>query len=573
QGTITVIAGEVPTDEIDDSDNGEDVDLDDELDNIDEENVDSETFIAPPPDLLEVLETVDQPTDEAGADTASSGDDGRVALSSAERDQNAALTDPLDIPLDFTAVTLSETAANSNLQATEQALIGEFSEFLGVEPQPEVSIPEVRSLLQNIETATGVKPALIYAQFRPTATTTATGSESPEPRSLRNLAAGANEEGQLLGSDEAGDLNPESVVSQPLAQGSSVLRDSSEDVLEILLVTADGEPKLVTVRGVTRGIATQKVKQLREVLTNPVFRQSNQYLSISQELYGWFVEPLQGELEEQGIDNLTFVLGPGLRGLPLAALHDGEQFVSENFSVGLMPSLSLTNTKYQNIKEAPVLALGASEFVSLNPLPAVPQELQLVTQERQPGQTFLNEAFTASTLKSARSTAETPIVHLATHAEFLPGKASDSFIQLWGQERVTLDRLDELQLNLPAVDLLVLSACRTAVGDASAELGFAGLAVASGVKTAIASLWYVSDRGTLGFMGEFYRQLREAPIKAEALRQTQLAMMRGEVRVENGQMVGSFGAIALPVELIDSGAPDFQHPYFWSAFTSVGSPW
>ena len=111
------------------------------------------------------------------------------------------------------------------------------------------------------------------------------------------------------------------------------------------------------------------------------------------------------------------------------------------------------------------------------------------------------------------------------------------------------------------------------MGDASAELGFAGLAVASGVKTAIASLWYVSDRGTLGFMGEFYQQLREAPIKAEALRQTQLAMMRGEVRVENGQMVGSFGAVDLPDELVNSGAPDFQHPYFWSASTSVGNPW
>ncbi|MEM9246184.1 MAG: CHAT domain-containing protein, partial [Cyanobacteria bacterium P01_F01_bin.153] len=478
---------------------------------------------------------------------------------SADRPREAGLTDPLDIPLDLTPVTLSETAANSNLQATEQALVGEFAEFLGVEPQPEVSIPEARSLLQTIETATGVKPALIYAQFRPSASSSTTA----------NVDHSA--EGPLVGSDEAGDLNPE--ASQSLAQGNSVLQESSQDTLEILLVTSDGDPKLVTVRGVTRGIATRKVNQLREVLTNPVFRQSNQYLSLSQELYGWFVEPLREELGTQGIDNLTFVLGPGLRGLPLAALHDGEQFVIENFSVGLMPSLSLTNTKYQNIKDAPVLALGASEFVSLNPLPAVPQELQLVTQERRPGQTFLNESFTASTLKSARSTADAPIVHLATHAEFRPGKASESFIQLWGQERVTLDRLDELQLNLPAVDLLVLSACRTAVGDASAELGFAGLAVASGVKTAIASLWYVSDRGTLGFMGEFYQQLREAPIKAEALRQTQLAMMRGEVRVEDGQMVGSFGAIALPEALLDSGAPDFQHPYFWSAFTSVGSPW
>ncbi|MEM6501924.1 MAG: CHAT domain-containing protein [Cyanobacteria bacterium P01_C01_bin.89] len=567
EGNITLMAGEVPSDVIDDLD--EDTDLDDVVDEVNEDNVESDTFLAPPPELLEVLEVVDQPLEEPESEATADID--RDPSLSADRPREAGLTDPLDIPLDFTPVTLSETAANSNLQATEQALVVEFAEFLGVEPQPEVSIPEARSLLQNIETATGVKPALIYAQFRPSASSSTANRDKSAEVNLENLADGMSEGGQLVGSDEAGDLDPG--ASQVVAQGSSVLQESSEDTLEILLVTADGDPKLVTVRGVTRGIATRKVNQLREVLTNPVFRQSNQYLSLSQELYGWFVEPLREELKTQGIDNLTFVLGPGLRGLPLAALHDGEQFVIENFSVGLMPSLSLTNTKYQNIKDAPVLALGASEFVSLNPLPAVPQELQLVTQERRPGQTFLNESFTASTLKAARSTADTPIVHLATHAEFRPGKASESFIQLWGQERVTLDRLDELQLNLPAVDLLVLSACRTAVGDASAELGFAGLAVASGVKTAIASLWYVSDRGTLGFMGEFYQQLREAPIKAEALRQTQLAMMRGEVRVENGQMVGSFGAVDLPDELVNSGAPDFQHPYFWSAFTSVGSPW
>ncbi|MEM9771252.1 MAG: CHAT domain-containing protein, partial [Cyanobacteria bacterium P01_D01_bin.73] len=536
EGNISFSAGEIPDEVIDDITDGEGMmDTGDEvIDNVTEDNV-QESFTAPPPDLLEVLEVVDQPVEEPGVESEASSSN--IALSSPVQQAKASrLTNPVDVPLDFVPVTLSETAANSNVQSTEQALVGEFAEFLGVEPLPEVSIPEVRSLLRNIESASGVKPALIYAQFRPVATGTASigGTEPLRQATLDDIDNGVSTDGELVGSDEAGQLDPDATYSQPLAQGGSILQGSDQDTLEIMLVTADGQPKLVTVRGATRGLVVQKVNQLREILTNPVFRQSNQYLSISQELYKWFVASLEEELREQGINNLTFVLGPGLRGLPLAVLHDGEQFVIENFSVGLMPSLSLTNTEYQNIQDAPVLALGASEFVELNPLPAVPQELELVTQERQPGETFLNEAFTASTLKTARNTTETPIVHLATHAEFRPGNASESFIQLWGEEQVTLDRLDELQLDLPAVDLLVLSACRTAVGDASAELGFAGLAVASGVKTAIASLWYVSDRGTLGFMGEFYRQLRNAPIKAEALRQTQLAMMRGEVRVENG---------------------------------------
>lgn len=42
---------------------------------------------------------------------------------------------------------------------------------------------------------------------------------------------------------------------------------------------------------------------------------------------------------------------------------------------------------------------------------------------------------------------------------------------------------------------------------ANAELGFAGLAAQSGARSALASLWYVNDEGTLTLMSKFYRQL------------------------------------------------------------------
>ncbi len=83
----------------------------------------------------------------------------------------------------------------------------------------------------------------------------------------------------------------------------------------------------------------------------------------------------------------------------------------------------------------------------------------------------------------------------------------------------------------------MLSACQTALGDRQAELGFAGLAVAAGVKSVLASLWNVSDLGTLGLMGQFYQEYGEFANKAEALRQAQLAMLKGQVRVDNGKMM------------------------------------
>ena len=74
-------------------------------------------------------------------------------------------------------------------------------------------------------------------------------------------------------------------------------------------------------------------------------------------------------------------------------------------------------------------------------------------------------------------------------------------------------------------------------------------------------------------MAEFYRQLKQVPIKAEALRRTQLALQQGQVRIENGQLITPELIVPLPPELLDQGDIDFTHPYYWSGFTLVGNPW
>jgi CHAT domain-containing protein len=262
----------------------------------------------------------------------------------------------------------------------------------------------------------------------------------------------------------------------------------------------------------------------------------------------------------------------GLRSLPLAALHDGSDFIIANYSVGLMPSLSLTDTRYANVKNEQVLAMGASRFSDQNPLPAVSTELSVITQQLWTGQSFLNEAFTLENFQQARAQQRFGIVHLATHAEFQPGMPNNSYIQLWNT-KLRLNQLRQFGLNNPSVELLVLSACRTALGDKNAELGFAGLAVQAGVKSGLGSLWYVNDEGTLAFMTEFYEQLKQAPIKAEALRQAQLAMLKGNVRLEGGTLRTTRNEFPLPPELAQVGSPELSHPYYWSAFTMIGNPW
>lgn len=74
-------------------------------------------------------------------------------------------------------------------------------------------------------------------------------------------------------------------------------------------------------------------------------------------------------------------------------------------------------------------------------------------------------------------------------------------------------------------------------------------------------------------MTSFYEQLKQAPIKAEAWRQAQLAMLKGKVRLQAGKLITNNGSFPLPPELITQGNKELNHPYYWSAFTMIGNPW
>ncbi|MBD2096878.1 CHAT domain-containing protein [Trichocoleus sp. FACHB-591] len=341
--------------------------------------------------------------------------------------------------------------------------------------------------------------------------------------------------------------------------------------LELVLITP-GQPSVQKrVAAAPASVLLPKVKQFSLAIADPRLKPSNQYLPAAQQLYEWMIAPLEAELAAQKIDTLIFCLGVGLRTLPLSALHDGQQFLVEKYSLSRIPAFTLTDTLYSDIRRAPVLAMGASSFKEHIPLPSVPVELFLVARNTKSRRFFLNQDFTLANLQRQRTSQAFKIIHLATHADFQPGSPRHSYIQLW-DDKLQLNEMQQLRWQKPPVDLLVLSACKTAIGDRNAELGFAGLAVQAGVKSAIASLWYVSDRGTLSLMSEFYRQLQTAPIKAEALRQVQISLLQKQVRIENGQLRSSRGPFSLPPELAGQNE-DLSHPYYWAAFTVVGSPW
>ena len=412
----------------------------------------------------------------------------------------------------------------------------EFVDYLKPPSTPAIATIEyAQNTLRRIEQATGTKPALIYISFVPK------GSTLPPSYSSSHVL---QVEQQIQGSDE----------------------------LELMLILPQVAPVRYRIAGTSRDQIMEAIEKFHAEVTNPVKRNTKSYLPMAQRLYQWIVAPLEAELQAQGVQNLSFISDRGVRSIPMSALHDGKGFLIERYSVGSMPSLSLTDTDPANFRNSQVLAMGASQFANMSPLPAVETEVATITPQQWPGKSFLNEAFTLANLKSQPQQQSFGMIHLATHAQFRPGEPSESFIQLW-DTKLRLDQLRQMGWQSPQVEMLVLSACRTAVGDRDAELGFGGLAVQAGVKSALATLWYVSDEGSLALMAEFYGQLKTAPIKTEALRQAQLAMLRQDVRVEGGMLHTSFGKLPLPPELANQGRQNFSHPYYWSGFRMIGNPW
>ncbi|MGK7872542.1 MAG: CHAT domain-containing protein, partial [Xenococcaceae cyanobacterium] len=418
---------------------------------------------------------------------------------------------------------------------------------------PVIKFEEARELLREIEREAAVKPALIYVSFTPP------GIEQDFAR----LEAGNTSE-----YDETLDLPEQSQLTLSVPPAPS-------DELELLVVTQEDEPIRVKVPGATREQVEQVAEELYRQAQNSRSKKKD-YQAPAQQLYQWIIEPLEAQLKEKEIENLLFVMPSGLRLVPLAALYDAKtnQYMAQKYSTGFAPSLSLTDARYQDIKDAPVLALGASAFApdqKQSKLPAVGIEVPLIVDEIRDGKFILDEEFTLKNLKESRQENPFPIIHLATHADFQTEDPEKIYIQLYN-EKLDFEEFRALGLDKPTVELLVISACRSAYGAPKAELGFGGLAAQIGVKTVIASLWYVGDTGTLALMTELYSQLSTASIKAEALRLAQVSMIEGQVKKEEGEIRGTRRGVPLPEEIAGI-EEDLSHPFYWAAFTMIGSPW
>ncbi|NJM63976.1 MAG: CHAT domain-containing protein, partial [Oscillatoriales cyanobacterium RU_3_3] len=150
------------------------------------------------------------------------------------------------------------------------------------------------------------------------------------------------------------------------------------DQLELILILPDRAPILRSIPEAKQRNLLPAVKDLTGEITNLRKLNTNSYLAPAQKLYQWIIAPLETELQAANIETLLFCVGEGLRTVPLAALHDGQQFLVQKYSFSRIPAFKLTNINYASLKNARVLAMGAATFpeaANKQPLPAVPLEL------------------------------------------------------------------------------------------------------------------------------------------------------------------------------------------------------
>ena len=250
-----------------------------------------------------------------------------------------------------------------------------------------------------------------------------------------------------------------------------------------------------------------------------------------------------------GAQTLIIVPDGPLRALPFSALRDESgRFLVEQARIVSTPALGYADPG-RAAEEAPaILALALAKEVKLpaGDFPMLQGTVEEARAAAWSSGTLITD-FTKKDLVSALSLRAVDVLHLSTHASF-NGRAYRAFI-VANCEAIKLGELRELvsdnQLRGQQLNLLVLAACETAVGDDQASMGLAGAAVQAGAESAIASLWQVNDLGTAKLMQAFYDQLRRGQSRAEALRAAQLS-------------------------LINAGA-DYANPNIWSAFILIGA--
>ncbi len=345
-----------------------------------------------------------------------------------------------------------------------------------------------------------------------------------------------------------------------------------DDRLELVILTNDRPPIHKPVP-ITRKQLETEVTSFRNQLQN----RSRLIKEPAQKLYQSFIQPIEAELKAAGVDTIVYAPDDIMRYVPLAALHDGKQWLAERYQINYLTALALTPLEPDQNKTPRVLAAALTEAHQVKVLdktytfPALQftqPEIETLAKTLPNTTTLINQTFNRQTLTTGIP--QNTILHLATHGMFVPNSPDQSIIVMGDGSTISLREIEQ-QWKLPNVSLVVLSACETAIGGKLGNgievLGFGYQMQRIGSRASISSLWTIDDGGTQGFMNTFYTELKQGKTPAFAIQQTQKDFIQGKVTPTDIQQLRAGARPDIP-----GGIPtDLTHPYYWAPFILVGN--
>ncbi len=250
-------------------------------------------------------------------------------------------------------------------------------------------------------------------------------------------------------------------------------------------------------------------------------------------LYQELIAPIRHLLDAR---HLVFVQHGLLHYVPFHALHDGDSYLIDRFSISYAPSASI----YAHCQTKATNATGDSLILGVpdERTPAIRVEVDALAKILPNARLFLGEDATEDVLQTHGPRSKS--VHIATHGYFRQDNPMFSSIRL-GTSHLSLYDMAHLQL---PVELVVLSGCATGLNVITPGDELMGLVrglLQAGAQSLVLSLWDVHDDSTKEFMVEFYTRLQQGRSKAEAMQAASISLREHR-----------------------------PHPYYWAPFLLIG---
>lgn len=313
--------------------------------------------------------------------------------------------------------------------------------------------------------------------------------------------------------------NPISLLNKNAAVISSItLKNKTYFILQL----SDGQ-LLLSETKIPKAELVEQANKWNSRLTD---RATFEFREGSEKFYDLIIKPFEAELTKSNTEAIVFIHDGILRNLPMAALYDGEEFLAQKWASVSSIGLNFTPTAKRKEEETKILAFGLQGNIpGWTPLYNVIHEIERI-QNLVGGDKFLNSEFTLSNMYQQLGKEEYGTIHFATHGYF-GGTAETSFILAHEREISVFELEGVLSRSKQIPNLLVLSACETALSSERSILGLGGVAARSGVRSTIGTLWPVLDDEQNEMITAFYRYWQNSQYnKATALQKLQIEQIK-----------------------------------------------